>query len=141
MEFEETKLSHHVARAFTIVCAVICSFLAISVLVLLFSAPYILGLGLMFAAIAILPIPVFIWGITLFIRYRRLLENKLNMSEQRLWIETIVLNILNLGLCVWPVSTVQSLLPLYGIVLIALWNVIAIVLSILALRKRQPQMV
>lgn len=134
MSTKHIEVSYWIARAFVTACLIICCCLAITVIILFFSAPNILGLGLMFAAIRILPIPLFIWGLTLFVRYGRFLKNKLTVSEKQLWIETIVLNLLNLGLCFWSIS---SVLPLYATVLIGLWNVVAIVLSVIALSKSQ----
>jgi len=46
-----------------------------------------------YASYAIVPIPLFLWGITLFIRYIRLFQDKLEMSKERLWIETIFMNV------------------------------------------------
>lgn len=144
MVSEQNQLSYRIARAFYIACFVFCGFLLIAIVACIILAPFMLFMAYflwLFVVFVILLIPIIIWGITLFVRYNRFLEDELKISEERLWLETIFLNLLNFGLCFLLIVSISPSVLLYFMAFIALWNVIAVILSILALTNRQPKMV
>jgi len=103
---------------------------AIALLALLLLAPEFFLLGLWFSLIYIPSIPLILWGITLLVRYRRLLKDKLVMDETRLWIETTLMNLFSLGFFVWMLPIFR--VPLIAVSVVTLWNVVAIGLAIAA---------
>lgn len=82
-----------ITRVFVVVSWFFLVTLALLFCFLLLTAPYIVGLVLLFALFAVLPYPLFIWGLLLFIRYHSFLKGTL-LKPRRLWLETTLLNIL-----------------------------------------------
>ena len=104
--------------------------LSIACLIFLATAPSFFMLSLWFSLIYVLPIPLIVWGITLLVRYRRLFKDKLVMSEKRLWLETILMNVVNLVFFIWIMASFN--LPWVFSLAVALLNVIAILFSLRA---------
>ena len=104
--------------------------LSIACLIFLATAPSLFMLSLWFSLIYVLPIPLIVWGITLLVRYRRFFKDKLVMSEKRLWLETILMNVVNLVFFIWIMASFN--LPWVFSLVVALLNVIAISFSLRA---------
>jgi len=90
MDSKALTESQRIARLFLISGGLISTVLVLLLLLTLLSG-FIFDF-FFFALGYVLPVPLMIWGVTLFVRYQRLLKNKLRMSEKRLWIETIIMN-------------------------------------------------
>ena len=126
-----TPLSKKIAQIFYWFCLLLLVVLALACLVVLVSGPSFFMLALWFSLIYIVPIPLIVWGMTLLLRYRRLIKDKLVMSEKRLWVETILMNLVNLGFFVWVMPSFR--LPSVTSLAVALLNVVAICLALRAL--------
>ena len=125
-----TPLSKKIAQIFYWFCLLLLVVLALACLVVLVSGPSFFMLALWFSLIYIVPIPLIVWGMTLLLRYRRLIKDKLVMSEKRLWLETIGMNAVGLWLFPWMLQSLE--LSLSVVIVIAIWNVVAIGLALRA---------
>jgi len=85
--------------------------------------------------VSLLFIPV-IWGVTLFVRYIRLFQEKLNSSKKRLWIETIVLNLVCFFVGARFLFEGEVSFFSFFIAIQVLWTGVAIVLAVSALKTQ-----
>ena len=125
-----TTLSKKIAQIFYWLGLPLIVVLAIACLVFFVIEPSFFMLALWFSLIYVLPIPLIVWGMTLLVRYRRLIKDKLVMSEKRLWLETIGMNAVGLWLFPWMLQSLE--LSLSVVIVIAIWNVVAIGLALRA---------
>jgi len=84
------KLQKTITEIFIFVCTLICLFFIIPVLCFI---PILFAVPSHHVYLALLLLLI-VWGISLFVRYVRLYYRLLNTSKRRLWIETILMNVL-----------------------------------------------
>jgi len=129
------KEPQKIAQLFVISGWLIIVLLAVLVLCILLLEPSFFLWVIWFGLIYILPLPLIIWGATLFVRYRRLLKDILKMSVNRLWIETVIMNAVCLMFFWFMFESLE--LPLTIKIVVAIWNVLAIGLGFRALIKNE----